>query len=98
LPVSFGLNLSKNASNPNASKVLPSINLDSLYLEDIADEANGLPPRFGYPHAVNYNLNNSGEWITLQNGDKIWTLDIECSGALSINLLYDYFWVVSLIV
>jgi len=55
-------------------------------------EAGGFPPRFGYRHDVNYNMENSGEWTDLPNGDKIWRLAISCPGALSINLLYDRFW------
>jgi hypothetical protein len=61
--------------------------------EDVENEAKGIPPRFGYRHEVRYNLENSGEWTDLPNGDKIWQLEISCSGALSINLLYDKFWV-----
>jgi len=60
--------------------------------EDKEDEENGIPPRFGYPHKVNYNLDNSGEWVVLPNGDKLWRLAISCQNALSINLLYDKFW------
>jgi hypothetical protein len=39
------------------------------------------------------NLNNSGKWTTLSNGDKIWQMEIYCKNALSINLLYDKFWI-----
>ncbi|MDR2425074.1 MAG: hypothetical protein LBD59_10195, partial [Prevotellaceae bacterium] len=67
---------------------MPALNMALIYQEDESDEANGLPPRFGYSHPVNYDLTNSGEWTTLANGDKIWRLNIECAGALSINLLY----------
>jgi len=42
---------------------------------------------------VNFNLDNSGEWITLSDGSKIWRLSISCSEAKSINLLYDKFWI-----
>jgi hypothetical protein len=92
-PVSFGVqNLSAKSILPAANKVMPALNMALINQEDERDEANGLPPRFGYPHPVNYNLTNSGEWTTLANGDKIWRLNIESAGALSINLLYDRFW------
>tara|TARA_R110002050_G_scaffold290320_1_gene443927 strand:+ start:573 stop:2696 length:2124 start_codon:yes stop_codon:yes gene_type:complete len=44
------------------------------------------------PHKVDFNLLNSGVWTSLPNGDKIWQLSIICPDALSINLLYDQFW------
>jgi hypothetical protein len=92
-PVSFGVqNLSAKSILPAANKVMPVLNMALINQEDKSDEANGLPPRFGYPHPVNYNLTNSGEWTTLANGDKIWRLHIESAAALSINLLYDKFW------
>lgn len=50
------------------------------------------PVRFGYPISVNWNTNNSGTWQNLKNGDKLWQLEINSPGALSINLLYDKFW------
>ena len=68
------------------------LDLDKIYDEDLQDEKDGLPPRFGYKHRVNYTLDNSGEWITLDNGDRLWRLEIYCPDALSINLLYDKFW------
>jgi len=77
----------------NQEKItLPSINLSKLQEEDIEDEANGIPPRFGFPHKVNIDLLNSGNWTVLENGDRIWNLDIHCPAAKSINLLYDKFW------
>jgi hypothetical protein len=41
---------------------------------------------------VNYDLNSAGTWTVLTNGDRIWQLEISCPNALSINLLYDKFW------
>lgn len=72
---------------------MPELDVQQIVKEDEADEANGVPPRFGYPHEVNYNLNNSGVWKELPNGDKIWQLRIICPDALSINILYDKFWI-----
>jgi lysyl endopeptidase len=72
--------------------ILPDINLSVLEAEDIIDEQNDIPPRFGFSHIVEYNLTNSGKWNQLSNGDRIWFLQIICPGAKSINLLYDKFW------
>ncbi len=44
--------------------------------EDIDDEANGIPPRFGYSIPVSYNMENSGTWTKLNNGDRLWQLTI----------------------
>ncbi len=67
-------------------------NISALKKEDENDERNGLPPRFGYPLDANLNTTNSGVWKILSNGDRIWRLEIWCTGAISINLLYDKFW------
>ena len=69
------------------------IDLKKLREEDEKEKSLGVPPRFGYPIPVKLGLNNSGTWVTLANGDKIWRLGIQSEGALSINLLYDKFWI-----
>ena len=35
---------------------------------------------------------DAGYWHTLENGDRLCQLTIVCPKALSINLLYDKFW------
>jgi len=92
-PISFRTNIPTLRGDKNTLKTLPSLDEERINQEDKEDEANGIPPRFGYRHEVNYNLENSGEWVDLPDGDKIWRLVISCSGALSINLLYDKFWI-----
>ena len=69
------------------------LDLHRIMQEDIEDEKLGIPPRFGYKRRVNYNLDNSGEWQTLVDGGRIWRLKLSSPGALSINLLYDKFWI-----
>lgn len=73
-------------------KVMPSIEISKLKKEDESDAKDGLPYRFGYGFEVEFNLKNSGSWIELDNGDRIWRLTIECPDARSINLTYDHFW------
>jgi hypothetical protein len=90
-PISFSLDIISESDIKDV-KLLPAFDLDAICQEDKVDEQNGIPPRFGYRHSVNYNLTNSGTWTTLSNGDKIWQLEIYSPGALSINLLYDKFW------
>jgi len=89
LPVSFEY---KNLNSNVTTKTLPSLDMAIINQEDLEDEKNGVPPRFGYAHKVNYSMDSSGEWSTLANGDRIWRLCISIPEALSINLLYDKFW------
>jgi len=73
-------------------KTMPILDMEKVREEDENDDRDGVPPRFGYPHNVNFNLTNSGAWTSLPNGDRIWQLSIHCPDALSVNLLYDQFW------
>ncbi|WP_298548223.1 hypothetical protein [uncultured Parabacteroides sp.] len=72
--------------------LLPKTELE-LSIEDSIDNKNGLAPRFAYPIPVNRDMNNSGNWRILENGDKLWQMEIYSPGALSIHLLYDKFWI-----
>lgn len=47
--------------------------------------------RFGKEFDVDYSLQNSGQWETLENGDRIWRLAIHSKGASSINLMYNHY-------
>jgi hypothetical protein len=92
LPVGFTIKENIIQSDSKTLKSLPHIDRERIQQEDIERDANGAPPRFGYRHPVDFNLSNSGQWFSLSNGDKIWKLDIFCPDALSINLLYNKFW------
>lgn len=91
-PISFGNTLEKVSEQNIPNKVMPSLDMIRINREDKEDDGNGVPPRFGYSHPVNYNLNNSGQWVNLPDGNRLWRLSISCPNALSINLLYDKFW------
>jgi len=92
IPSSLTYNLNDEIELEPSKKVLPSLDLTILQTEDEIDKQNGLPPRFGLPIDVNYEITNSGIWTTLPSGDRIWRLKIYCENAVSINLLYDRFW------
>jgi hypothetical protein len=92
LPVSFSFDKTIQLSDKQSAKYLPALDMEAIRKEDKDREERGAPPRFGNKHKVDYNLDNSGTWTTLPNGDKIWHLEIFCPQALSINLLYDKFW------
>jgi Trypsin-like peptidase domain len=71
---------------------MPSINRARMITEDSLEATKGEPLRFGVPFDVHYNMNNSGLWVTLPDGSRLWRLRIECPEAFSINLIYDRFW------
>ena len=50
------------------------------------------PIRFGYPIHVDFTPENSGSWQTLNDGGKLWTLNVKLPGALSAGGRYDKFW------
>lgn len=94
-PVSFGREsemrvISKSAQH---SVTMPQLDMVKIEKEDSAEIGRKIPPRFGYRHKVDYNLDNSGIWYELPNGDKLWQLDVVCPEAMSINFCYDKFWI-----
>jgi hypothetical protein len=62
----------------------------SLNAEDAINDPRGDSPwRFGFNNVVDLNLNNSGTWITLPSGGKIWRLAVRCKNAKTINLTFN---------
>ena len=91
-PVSFTRVIPAMSVNEQTHKVMPPLDMAKIEQEDKEEAENGIMHRFGIKHEVSYNLTNSGEWIDLPDGDKLWRLSIFCPNATSINLLYDKFW------
>jgi hypothetical protein len=79
-------------------KSIPVVTLSSLDMvaiskEDSISESSGpYPVRFGFPQKVNLSLSNSGVWKTTADGGRLWAMKIYSPNALSLNLLYDQFW------
>lgn len=87
VPKTFSLK-SDLANIPVQSFITP--NIDALKAEDAATEADKSGPwRFGFNNKVELNMNNSGSWMNLQNGGKIWRLKLSCENALTVNLTLD---------
>lgn len=87
VPKTFSLK-SDLANIPVQSFVTP--NIDALKAEDAVTEADKSGPwRFGFNNKVELNMNNSGSWMNLQNGGKIWRLKLSCENALTVNLTLD---------
>jgi len=79
---------------PAPEVVMPHVDAAALMAEDDARIAGGVkgPYRFGFNHAVDLGLENSGIWHEFPNGDRLWRLAIICPEALSINFeFHDYF-------
>lgn len=73
--------------------VLPEIDLEKLKAEDVInDKRKDLPWRFGQEIVVDYNLGNSGEWTTLENGDRIWRIRFQSNGAKTMNFIFSDFY------
>ena len=93
-PVSFGreseMRVKHRSENPIIT--MPQLDMVKITEEDKDTKERKAPPRFGYKHKVNYNLNNSGVWHELPNGDKLWQLNIVFPEAMSVNFCYDKFW------
>jgi len=69
------------------------VNFDVLAvrLEDVKRDAQNLPPRVARLIPVHLTTENSGEWTTLPDGQRIWTLTLTAKGAIAIMLTYDKF-------
>lgn len=70
---------------------MPSFDIDKLIAEDERNRNLDLPFRFGYAFDVSYNMQNSGNWHEVEEG-RVWSIKIVSSGAYSINLAYDKFY------
>ena len=58
--------------------------------DEVINEPFVTPPRFGYAYETKINNLKDGKW-TKEGDFSIWTLTIKSKGALSINLIFDEF-------
>jgi hypothetical protein len=66
-------------------------NVDNLLEEDVIQEdLRTLPYRFAYARSVSWTMENSGSWINLENGDRLWILGIEYERARSISVSFEH--------
>ena len=72
---------------------LPAFDIESFLEEDEGEMRSSIikPYRFANSIPVHFNMNNSGNWITLEDGSLIWRLEIQSIGAYSLNVIYDIF-------
>ena len=87
-PYGIALGLSRS-SVPTIT--MPTVNIDSLIAVGNAEDPT-LPNRIGYSHSVNLSTVNSGFWEDLNDGGRLWRLQITSQDAISISLLYNQYW------
>jgi len=86
-PLSF---TSNSLQKKNIQKEqLPKMDVQQLIKED---KKSGRNFRFAAPINVDFNINKSGTWTKLKNGDRVWRLAIQSEGAEGIAVMYDDFY------
>lgn len=64
----------------------------SLMIEnDVKTEADIAPHKIGFTIPTNYTPENSGSWFDLENGDRIWKMEIESSNAEALAVYFTDF-------
>lgn len=92
IPPSFAYaNSLKHAKAPVLIQL--DADVDKLRDEDAQNEANGKPLRVAKIITANLTIENSGEWITLPNGQLIWQLTVQTPKALATLLYYNQFYI-----
>ena len=73
--------------------MMGEIDLIGLIEEDfINDNIKEVPWRFGVEILVDLSIQNTGVWDELDNGDRIWRLNIFSPGANTLNFIFDDFY------
>ena len=84
----------KSAISPQIDfELLPYLNNEILLEEEIATVSKQEGFTFGKEMEVDYSLENSGQWETLSNGGRLWRLGVQSTGAYSLNLVFDSFYI-----
>jgi PKD repeat protein len=75
------------------SVTLAKPNMEQINREDAETELKGEMHKVGRSVYTNLNLNNSGTWTDLPNGDRIWRLKVMIPDAEALAVYYDNFWI-----
>lgn len=82
--------LSNDISN---SLILPMPDINQLEKEDSINNRNiEKLKRVAVSIPINKNINDVGTWITLDNGDLLWQLEISSNKATSLDFTFNKFW------
>lgn len=72
--------------------ILPPLDLDQIRAEDsINDLDKSIPWRYGVERPLKINTNTHGQWMQLDNGDRLWRAAIRSTGALSMSINFERF-------
>jgi hypothetical protein len=72
---------------PIANEWVSEANVALLLEEDASQiDDRSVAYRFAYAHEVAWDMDNSGSWVNLANGDRLWILGISYDGAHSISV------------
>ncbi|MDG1917500.1 MAG: T9SS type A sorting domain-containing protein [Flavobacteriales bacterium] len=91
IPVSFTETLSREVPTIE----IPAPNSIALEEEDKEDAMKGKPYRYAVLLDCDIDPSKDGLWETMDNGNKIWRLNIRSEGAQALGLYYDAFWIPS---
>lgn len=72
---------------------MDALDVNKLLEEDTENGKNGEIERAAVIRPVNLTLINSGTWVELDNGDRIWRLEINAKNAEAITLHYQNFYI-----
>lgn len=79
-------------SNAGFYEEMPGFDLqEQLNIDSLEYSSLRASNRFAYKFITDFTLDNSGEWVTLANGTRVWRLGIRSANAYSINLLFTAF-------
>ena len=82
----------KKIENNLEKIILDTVPVEILLAED-EKRVPGAPFRYGYVHETEFNPNNSGSWIELEDGSRIWQIHFESNDAYAINIEYENFFI-----
>jgi len=78
-----------NKGTPTLKFAAPD--MAAIQQEDIERDRNGMYYRIGVSAETNITSQNSGSWITRQNGDRVWQLHVKYTGAEALSFLFATF-------
>jgi PKD repeat protein len=91
LPTSFQKILADQTNPFDASyqtHELLAPDMEAVRIEDADNDEKGKPYRVGINIPVSYNMLNSGTWLELPSGDKIWRMGIHIPDATGLSLYF----------
>ncbi len=92
-PPSFSFKASSLRQTIPQYKATINFDVAKMKAEDAKNEASGTPLRAIEIIPADLNMENSGAWAILSNGQRVWRLTINAPGALATMLYYNEFYI-----